>query len=183
VSFVVGLEVGYYRGFKRSEYAPKNNAPVELADRTRTENTPSAERKEKRLPKRMEVAPKAKESPRPGEPAKPIQPARKTDAPPKPVQPPKSTSLVMFDTQVLPLFKARCIRCHGGRKTKGELDMRSIAALIAGGESGPGIKPGNVEDSVVWHYIARDKMPPGKKNKLTVQEKNLIREWIMTGAK
>jgi periplasmic protein TonB len=189
VIFVVGIEVGYQRARNRTGNLRTKDDPIQVADGTKTDTRNSLVKQEKASPKKKEDSRKARKSPKPVQPAKAVNPPKslpppkKSEEPPNPEKRPKPISLVKFDTHILPLFKARCIRCHGGRKTKGDLDMGSIATLIEGGESGPAIKPGNVEDSVVWHYIVTDKMPPGKKNKLTAQEKNLIREWIAAGAK
>ena len=45
---------------------------------------------------------------------------------------------VLFARKVLPLFKAKCIVCHGEdpkKKLKGDFDMRTRAGLLKGGES------------------------------------------------
>ena len=51
------------------------------------------------------------------------------------------------------------------------------------------LKPGSLDDSELWHRIisedSEEVMPPPEANKklLTVQEKELIKEWISSGAK
>src|SRR5262249_42903985 len=93
----------------------------------------------------------------------------------KPVQP-------LFEKDVLPILEAKCLRCHGKDLQKADLDLRSKAGLLKGGESGPAVSPGSPEDSLLWIKIAANKMPPSK-NKLTEAEKVLIRHWIENGAK
>src|SRR5438445_13285759 len=87
-----------------------------------------------------------------------------------------------FDRDVKPVLASRCLRCHGGQRTRAELDVRSKAGLLRGGEGGPAVVPGSPEKSLLWIHVAADKMPPGKE-KLTAAQKTLLRSWIEGGAK
>ncbi len=87
----------------------------------------------------------------------------------------------LFEKDVLPVFQARCLRCHGTKVQKAGLDVRSKAALLEGGESGPAISPGSAEKSLLWVKVAGNQMPPGK-DKLTEAEKVLLRTWLEGGA-
>jgi hypothetical protein len=89
---------------------------------------------------------------------------------------------VTFEKDVLPIFQARCLRCHGADKQRADLDLRTKAALLKGGETGPAMTPGAAQGSVLWEKITADKMPPGKE-KLTAAQKAIIRAWIDGGAK
>jgi hypothetical protein len=84
---------------------------------------------------------------------------------------------------VLPLFQAKCLKCHGADKQRAGLDLRTRAALLRGGDSGPAVTPGSAERSELWIKIAANKMPPGKEEKLTEAEKLLVRAWIDGGAR
>src|SRR5262245_7796375 len=75
----------------------------------------------------------------------------------------------IFEKTVLPIFQTKCVSCHGGDKLKAGLDVRSVAGLLKGGETGPAVSPGSFERSELWVRIASDKMPPGK-DKLTEAE-------------
>src|SRR5579871_5598496 len=75
-----------------------------------------------------------------------------------------------FEKDVLPIFRTHCVKCHGADKQKADLDMRSKAALLKGGESGPALQPGTAQKSLLWEKVAADKMPPGKE-KLTAEQK------------
>lgn len=88
---------------------------------------------------------------------------------------------VDFDKLVRPIFQSRCLNCHGGATQKAALDMRSKAAMLRGGETGPAISPGSATKSLLWEKIAGDEMPPGKE-KLTAAEKKLVRAWLDGGA-
>src|SRR5262249_17911673 len=88
---------------------------------------------------------------------------------------------VTFEKDVLPLLQTKCLSCHGAGKQKADLDLRSRASLLKGGETGPAVKPGSAKDSLLWEKINADQMPPDK-NKLTAAEKALIKTWIDSGA-
>jgi hypothetical protein len=87
-----------------------------------------------------------------------------------------------FDRDVKPLLQAKCLRCHGGQRTRADLDVRSRAGILKGGDSGPAVSPGSAEKSLLWVLVAGDRMPPGK-DKLTSAQKALLRNWIEQGAK
>ena len=40
-----------------------------------------------------------------------------------------------FQKDILPTFEEKCIRCHGGKRRGGKLDMRTMESLLTGGES------------------------------------------------
>jgi hypothetical protein len=114
---------------------------------------------------------------------------KKEDLTPKPKpknkepETPKVLSKVdPFNNNILPIFKAKCIECHGA-KPKGGLDVRTVKAMIVGGNSGTALQAGDPDNSELWKYIKNDEMPPGNKAKLTATEKKLIMEWIASGAK
>ena len=84
-----------------------------------------------------------------------------------------------FKKHVLPIFEAKCIRCHGAQRRGGKLDMRSLDALLAGGVSGPAIKPGNSKKSLLIELIHYNEMPPKKETpRVTKEELELLRKWI-----
>ena len=42
-----------------------------------------------------------------------------------------------YQSQVRPILKERCFKCHGEKKQKGKLRLDSLERILAGGESGP----------------------------------------------
>lgn len=91
-----------------------------------------------------------------------------------------------FENQILPILQQRCFQCHDAKKQKSglRLDVRSRA--LAGGESGKrGIVSGKPQDSELYQRLITDdsekRMPPTKE-KLTVEQIELIRKWIESGA-
>src|SRR5262249_26220168 len=89
---------------------------------------------------------------------------------------------IIFEDQIRPILKAHCFECHGeGKKLKGGLDVRLRRLVEKGGESGPALKVGKHQDSLLFKRVASKEMPPGKK-KLTADEIALIGRWIDEGA-
>jgi hypothetical protein len=119
----------------------------------------------------------AEPKPAPPDPAKPAAPeAAKPTAP----ETSKPTKRVVFDKQVLPILQAKCASCHGDKKPNGGLDVRTLNALLRGGDGGPALVPGALAKSLLWGRIAAGEMPPAKsKLSLSENEKTLIREWIL----
>jgi hypothetical protein len=88
----------------------------------------------------------------------------------------------LFEKDVKPILEAKCLRCHGAEGRKAALDLRTRAAVLRGGKSGPAVSPGSSEKSLLWVQIAADRMP-AEGDKLTTAEKTLIRAWIDGGAR
>ena len=62
---------------------------------------------------------------------------------------------VMFDADILPLFKASCVRCHGEQKPKGGLRLDSLASVLKGGRDGKMVVPGDSKSSLLVAAAAR----------------------------
>jgi len=103
--------------------------------------------------------------------AAPTQPAEEPadEEPPAEVQPaedeqaeaeqPVEAAGISFSAEIEPILQSRCINCHGGERIEGELVMLSYAELLAGGESGPVIIPGDADSSYLAELILEQKMP------------------------
>lgn len=90
-----------------------------------------------------------------------------------------------FERDVAPLIAKRCLECHNGRDAKGGLNLTSRAGLQAGGESGPALKAGDPDASVLMERVAAGEMPPaagGKPGKLPAAEIATLRQWVAAGA-
>ncbi|HLQ45785.1 MAG TPA: c-type cytochrome domain-containing protein, partial [Planctomycetaceae bacterium] len=90
-----------------------------------------------------------------------------------------------FETRIRPVLAQTCFRCHGGQKTNGKLRVDSFEALLNGGETGPAIKPGQPEQSLLIKALRREDgvsaMPPDK----PVPDEVIadFAKWIKAGAK
>lgn len=88
--------------------------------------------------------------------------------------------------EVLPLLRRHCFECHShaSGKAKGGLVLDSRDAILAGGDSGPALVPGDPEKSLllqaVRHRHPELKMPP--KTRLDDQQVAILTAWIRNGA-
>ena len=97
---------------------------------------------------------------------------------------------VSFAEDIMPIFKGRCVQCHGpgGEGTeKSGLDLTSYAGVMKGTKHGPMVIPGDAQSSNLmllldWRAAPELRMPHGKK-KLSSCDRDAIRSWIFEGAK
>ncbi|MCH7988193.1 MAG: DUF1549 domain-containing protein, partial [Planctomycetes bacterium] len=87
-----------------------------------------------------------------------------------------------FEKDVLPIFRAKCFRCHAGVEPKGGLNLSQPSTLLIGGDSGAALRIGAAEFSLLYEKVASNEMPASGQ-KLTAKEKGIIRTWINAGAK
>jgi mono/diheme cytochrome c family protein len=88
-----------------------------------------------------------------------------------------------FEKHVRPVLVANCVTCHGPEKQKGGLRADSRDALLAGGDSGPAVVPGDVNDGYLIsaiNYGETYQMPP--KGKLKAADIAALSEWVKRGA-
>ncbi len=95
---------------------------------------------------------------------------------------PAKPQVVTFEEHVLPIIKARCIRCHAGAEPQAGLRLITRKDVFKGGKSGPAIRLNAAESSRLWVKIASNEMPEGGPP-LSAEEKGYIRTWINEGAK
>lgn len=88
---------------------------------------------------------------------------------------------IVFETHVLPILKSHCLKCHGEGKVRGGLDLRGMAAISKGGDSGPVLVPGKPRDSILLKRVESGEMPPSK-DKLAKKDFDLLHRWVLTGA-
>ncbi|MFN0106184.1 MAG: PSD1 and planctomycete cytochrome C domain-containing protein [Bryobacteraceae bacterium] len=83
----------------------------------------------------------------------------------------------LFDTQVLPIFRAKCISCHNAKARSGGLALETADDALRGGKSGGAIVAGKPSDSLLLSLVAAGKMPMGAA-RLSDSEITAIRTWI-----
>ena len=88
-----------------------------------------------------------------------------------------------FSEDVRPALERRCAVCHQGPNAQKGLRVGSVKALLAGGESGSAVIPGDPEGSLLVAKISGEKpeMPPTG-DPLTKEEVATIRGWVQEGA-
>ena len=92
--------------------------------------------------------------------------------------------LAIFKSDVRAALKQHCVKCHGGDKTRGDLDLTTRAGLLKGGDEGVSVVPGKAKDSLLVKLIKHTEKPymPAKKPKLPSSLIEKIVQWIDFGA-
>jgi mono/diheme cytochrome c family protein len=85
------------------------------------------------------------------------------------------------------VLEAHCLRCHGGDKLKGKVDMRTFEALVKSGRGeSKALVPGHPEQSTLYTSLVstdpEEHMPPKKEKQVTAAQIESIRQWIAVGA-
>ena len=97
---------------------------------------------------------------------------------------PTQEGIKFFEAKIRPVLIDQCYRCHSsdGQAVRGGLSVDSREALLAGGESGPAIVPGDLDQSILWNAINYGdfSMPP--KKQLPTETIADFRQWIEMGA-
>ena len=90
---------------------------------------------------------------------------------------------ITFNTHIKPIFKQHCLNCHNPDKAKGDLDLSSYTATVAGGSSGEIVVAGNSGRSVLVGVLTHDEEPsmPPKKAPIPTEQTMLVKKWIDGG--
>jgi mono/diheme cytochrome c family protein len=88
----------------------------------------------------------------------------------------------LFTDSVRPLFERKCFQCHSSKadELKGNLKLDSLETILKGGDQGPAVKPGDVENSFLLRAIRFQEddfqMPPS--GRLSDSDVALIEKWV-----
>ncbi len=96
----------------------------------------------------------------------------------------------LFVRRIAPLLQEKCLACHGGdaKEIKGRLDLRTRQALLKGGDSeAAAVVAGMPGKSPLFLAVTRKSddwsaMPPKDSEKLTEQQLEWVKQWIIGGA-
>lgn len=94
---------------------------------------------------------------------------------------PGGAATVSYSRQVQPIFDRNCVACHGGQMG---LWLDSYERVLAGGQHGPVIVPGNPDASELIRRvtgISQPGMPLGQPP-LAPRDMEILRRWIAEGA-
>src|SRR5262245_1110747 len=86
------------------------------------------------------------------------------------------------EARVAVLLARNGLACHNPSDRKGGLDLTRREQALKGGDSGPVLRPGDPEHSLLWRRAEAGEMPP-KGEKLSRADRVLLRDWVATGAK
>jgi hypothetical protein len=92
--------------------------------------------------------------------------------------------LDLFSKHVRGVLVERCLKCHGGEKTRSGLDVSTRESLLKGGDKGLVVVPFKAKSSRLYQFVAHLEEPfmPSKSDKLPDEEVVWIAEWIDDGA-
>jgi mono/diheme cytochrome c family protein len=88
-----------------------------------------------------------------------------------------------FTRRIAPVLSERCAACHNGDTHRGGLDVTNRNSLLKGGDSGPAVVPGKLNEGSLLDMVGGDKpqMPKNAKP-LTPAQLADLRQWIKAGA-
>ena len=86
-----------------------------------------------------------------------------------------------FETDVLPILTAHCLKCHGLEAAMVGLDLRTPALILRGGDNGSVGTKGSAGKSLLYKRISTATMPPSDELKLREEQVETIRRWIDAG--
>ncbi len=102
---------------------------------------------------------------------------------------PTKEQLDFFEGKIRPILSEKCYKCHSQEtgKSKGGLTLDLAASTRKGGDTGPGVVPGDLEKSLIYKaitYTDKDmEMPPSSSGgKLSDQQIADFAAWIKMGA-
>jgi uncharacterized membrane protein len=172
--------------------APVNPPPTTPPPTTPPPTTPAPTTPAPTTPAPTTPAPTtpAPTTPAPTTPA-PTTPAPTTPAPTTPAPTAGGGDKLVFQDVIMPIFEAKCNKCHNEAKSKGDLRMDTFEMVMKGGKNGGekknNIVPGKPDESLTIQTIILpvdddDHMPPEGKDQLTPAEIAAIRYWVQAGA-
>lgn len=88
----------------------------------------------------------------------------------------------LFKDSIRPLFERHCFKCHSSKadELKGNLKLESLESILKGGDNGPAIVPGDVEQSFLLRAIRFQiddyQMPPS--GRLPDEDVALVEKWV-----
>lgn len=86
-----------------------------------------------------------------------------------------------FASKIAPLLADHCLECHDAVNQEGGLDLSHKLAAMRGGDSGKVLVAGQPNHSSLLQSVISDEMPLDREP-LSSEEKELIAEWIRSGA-
>lgn len=95
-----------------------------------------------------------------------------------------SAAPVSYETDIKPIFRRHCLKCHGDDTQKADLNLQSYASTMKGGSGGKVLTAGRTSQSLLFEAITNTdesaRMPPNSPP-LSEKEIEQIRVWITEG--
>ena len=93
----------------------------------------------------------------------------------------QETGIKFFEENIKPVLTTQCYSCHSSnsKDVKGGLSVDTRQGILNGGDSGPSVVPGKIDESLLLDYIESGDMPPD--NPLSEEVVDNFRQWIKMG--
>lgn len=95
-------------------------------------------------------------------------------------------SVVVYSDLIQPILESKCLACHNNDEQRGGLNLTNQQFLQEGGENGPVLAPGDLEESEIFQRLTLSqestKFMPPKGNPMTYDEIKVMEWWINNGA-
>ncbi len=94
---------------------------------------------------------------------------------------PQENGTQFFEKNIRPVLNKQCYSCHSSnsKNVKGSLSLDTRQGILNGGDSGPSVVPGNVDESILIDYIESGDMPPD--NPLSQEVVDNFKKWVKMG--
>lgn len=94
---------------------------------------------------------------------------------------------VDYERDIRPILSKHCYACHGALRQQSGLRLDAVQLIREGGDRGPSISPGNIEESTLIAAIREtgdiERMPPADESApLSEEQISLLENWIREGA-
>lgn len=97
-----------------------------------------------------------------------------------------AAKLEFFEKRVRPILSENCYSCHSAdTKAAGDLRVDDLNGLLAGGNNGPAVVPGDPDKSVLIQRIVHAQkrlLMPKESEPLSAEQIEVLRTWISDGA-
>ena len=93
----------------------------------------------------------------------------------------QENGIQFFEKNIRPILNTQCYSCHSSnsKNVKGGLSLDTRQGILNGGDSGPSVVPGKVEESSLLDYIESGDMPPD--NPLSKEVVDNFKKWVKMG--
>ena len=93
----------------------------------------------------------------------------------------EDTGVQFFEKNIKPVLTTQCYSCHSStsKDVKGGLSLDTRQGILNGGDSGPSVVPGKIDESLLLDYVESGDMPPD--NPLSKEVVDNFRKWIKMG--
>ena len=110
---------------------------------------------------------------------------KKPEKPPVKVVMADGSETVSFKDDVAPWMVNVCLGCHSGNNPRGGYNITTFEQLLAGGDTGNTIVPGDPDGSYIVDLVLRQdpiKMPAGNQTQIKRSQAMALEKWIKEGA-